>query len=91
MKLLNWTLLSLLVASLLPSAAQAYEPDPVLMTIQGYSPEMVRFTTVQKQRQEWKEPPPPSMTPKELVIHNFIYNDWLGSYDEFGYEIIREP
>ena len=89
MRFLAWALL-VVVTTVGAPFAQAYEPDPVLMTIQGYSPEFVRFSSIQRDRQEWKAPAPPALTPKQRVIRNFLYNDWLGSFDEFGYEIIRE-
>jgi hypothetical protein len=81
---------ALLLGALSALSAFAYEPDPTLMTIQGHSPEMVRFTHVQKNRQEWQAPPPPSLTPKQRLFKNFLYNNWLGSMDEFGYEIVRD-
>ena len=89
MRFLAWFLLAVII-TFGGSSAQAYEPDPVLMTIQGYSPEFIRFSSIQRDRQEWKAPAPATMTPTARVIRNFIYNDWLAAYDEFGYEIIRE-
>ena len=77
---------AMIVGVLLASICQqafAVEPDPVLLRIKGYSPELVRFA-------EWKEPVPQSLTPGQRIIKNIIYNNWLGSMDEFGYEVIRD-
>lgn len=70
--------------------AVAQEPDPMLLKIKGYSPELIRYAGVQRSRQEWKEPPPPSQTPMQRVLHNIYYSKWTDSMDAFGSNIIRD-
>jgi hypothetical protein len=69
--------------------AFGYAPEPDLMKIKGYSPEIIKTTDVQRSRQEWRQPPAPDMTPKERFFHNIYYNNWTGSVDEFGSSVIR--
>ena len=85
---------ALVVAGLIVSAVAlpslAYGPETDLLAIKGYSPETIRVTTTQRSRQEWKEPAPPRRTPVENFWHNLYYNNWTGSFDDFGRSIIRD-
>jgi hypothetical protein len=87
------SLLSALVAMILMGisqpAAHAFAPEPDLMKIKGYSPEVVHTTEIQRSRQEWRNPPAPRLTPFERFLSNIYYNDWTGSLDEFGSQVIR--
>lgn len=80
----------LLLASQLSVAALAMEPTPELLSIKGYSPQMVTTTGIQQDRMEWKQPPPPPRTPWQQFWHNVYTNDWTGSLDPIGYGTIRE-
>jgi hypothetical protein len=80
----------LLLASQLSVAALAMEPNPELLSIKGYSPQMVTTTGIQQDRMEWKQPPPPPRTPWQQFWHNVYTNDWTGSLDPIGYGTIRE-
>jgi hypothetical protein len=68
----------------------AYTPDEELMQVKGYSPELITVTDTQRSRQEWKQPVTPTLSPKQRFLHNIFYNNWTGSVDEFGSQIIRE-
>ncbi|MGE0201074.1 MAG: hypothetical protein AB7P76_08910 [Candidatus Melainabacteria bacterium] len=70
-------------------AAWAYAPEEDLMQIKGYSPEVVELANTQRSRQEWRKPAPPPEKPLEKFFHNIYYNNWTGSFDDFGSEIIR--
>jgi hypothetical protein len=70
--------------------AKAFVPNDDLMNTKGYSPEVIFFTQRQRVRQEWKERPAPVMTPKEKFFHNIYNNQWTGSFDEFGEQILKE-
>jgi hypothetical protein len=83
-------LLTLTFAAVSALSASAQEPDPMLLKIKGYSPELIRYAGVQRSRQEWKEPPPPSQTPMQRVLHNIYYSKWTDSMDAFGSTIIRD-
>jgi len=72
------------------NAARAYAPEPDLMKIKGYSPEIIDVTETQRSRQEWREPPAPTLSPVEKFFHNIYYNNWTGSVDDFGSEVIRD-
>ena len=88
--LIRWTAYSLLLGGLLSAGlANAYAPDDDLMKTKGYSPEMIRMTDVQRSRQEWREPPAPVRSPIQNAFHNVVNNNWTGSFDEFGSNIIR--
>ncbi|MDX2084209.1 MAG: hypothetical protein SFZ03_02335 [Candidatus Melainabacteria bacterium] len=67
----------------------AYAPEADLMKIKGYSPETIQSASLQRSRQEWRQPAPPRMTPKEKFFHNLYYNNWTGGVDDFGSQIIR--
>ncbi len=71
------------------NAAQAYAPENDMLHIKNYSPETVQMISTQRSRQEWREPPAAKRTPMENFFHNIYYNDWTGSYDDFGSTIIR--
>lgn len=71
------------------SASFAYAPEGDLMKIKGYSPDLINTINTQRSRQEWREPPAPRRGPLENAFHNIFWNDWTGSFDEFGSEIIR--
>ena len=74
--------------SVLP--AHAYAPEGELLKIKGYSPEVIQTASVQRNRQEWKEPSAPKMSPTEKFFHNIYYGDWMGPVDQFGSSVIRE-
>ncbi len=78
-----------LSAFLAQGVSQAYAPEDDLLKIKGYSPELIRMTDTQRSRQEWREPQAPVRTPVENAFHNIFYNNWTGSFDEFGSNIIR--
>ncbi|MBX2861024.1 MAG: hypothetical protein KTR14_07305 [Vampirovibrio sp.] len=71
-------------------ASFAYAPEPDVMEIKGYSPEIINTTQVQRNRQEWRKPPAPPMTPREQFFHNIYYNNWIGGVDPFGSQVIRQ-
>ncbi|MBY0403041.1 MAG: hypothetical protein K2X66_04025 [Cyanobacteria bacterium] len=79
----------LLVSVSANSPSFAFAPEPDLLKIKGYSPEVIHTTEVQRSRQEWRVPPVPRLSPMERFLHNIYYNDWVGSLDEFGSQIIR--
>lgn len=90
---INRSIVAIIAGVLLASICQqafAHEPDPMLLRIKGYSPELIRFSNVQRSRQEWKEPVPQALTPIEQFMKNVVSNNWTGSFDEFGYEVIRD-
>ncbi len=70
-------------------AAFAFAPEPDLMKIKGYSPEIINTMQTQRSRQEWRQPPAPVLSPVERFFHNIYYNEWTGSIDEFGSQVIR--
>ena len=83
------------VASILLNAAVAlpalaYAPEPELMQLKGYSPEVVSTAQDQRKRQEWRQLGVQTMTPMERFWHNIMYNNWTGSVDPFGSQILRE-
>lgn len=71
------------------NAAMAFAPEPDLMKIKGYSPEVIYTSQTTRSRMEWRVPPVPTLSPLERFIHNIYYNQWIGSMDEFGSQIIR--
>jgi hypothetical protein len=87
------TVLGLLTVPLclqvLVQAAHAFTPDPELLKIKGYSPAVLRVAEVERARMEWREPPQPLLPPKEKFLQNVMWNEWTGSVDEFGSQIIR--
>ena len=80
----------LLFASQLGITALAFEPNPELLSIKGYSPQIVTTIGIQQDRMEWKQPPPPPGTPWQQFWHNVYTNDWTGSIDPISYGTIRE-
>lgn len=86
--LLLLTTTSLLVV--VSPEAQAYQPEPDLMMVKGYSPATIELTQVQRQRNEWKEPPARIRTPWQQFWYNVWNNDWTGSVDPFGRSVIRQ-
>jgi hypothetical protein len=83
-------LIAVLSAVVLCLPAMAYTPDEELMQVKGYSPELITVTDTQRSRQEWKQPITPVLSPKQRFLHNIFYNNWTGSVDDFGSQIIRE-
>ncbi len=79
-----------LAGTLLAGHALAYAPESDLLKIKGYSPETVDIAATQRNRQEWREPPAPKLTPVGRFFHNIYYGNWTGSMDEFGSSVIRE-
>lgn len=86
----NGFIYSVMLATLLvASSAYAYSPEPELLELKGYSPQTIRVADVQKHRQEWRNAPPPLLSPTKRFFRNIFYNNWVGSMDEFGYGVIR--
>jgi hypothetical protein len=83
-------LLFALAACLMAAPSWAIEPSTDYYKIKGYSPEFIRFANVNQQRMEWKEPPPPPLTPGKQMVRNFVRGRWVESMDPFGYNIIRD-
>jgi hypothetical protein len=71
------------------TVAFGFAPEPDLMKIKGYSPETINITQTQRNKQEWRAPHAPNMSPMERFFHNIYFNDWTGNIDEFGSQIIR--
>lgn len=69
--------------------AFGFAPEPELLKIKGFSPEIISVTETQRSRQEWRVPAPPRMSPMERFFSNIYYNDWIGNVDSFGDYIIR--
>ncbi len=80
----------LLLALLSTGTGWAYAPEPVLLDIKGYSPEIIDTIQTQTDRMEWRQPQPPARTPKERFLHNIFINDWTGNFDPFGSHVLRE-
>jgi hypothetical protein len=70
--------------------AFSYAPEVEQMKIKGYSPMMIKMVQDQRNRQEGRDSVSPTLTPAERFFHNIYYNDWTGSIDNFGSEVIRE-
>ena len=85
----NASIAILLSAFLAQGVSLAYAPEDDLLKIKGYSPELIRMTDTQRSRQEWREPEASVRTPLEHAFHNVFYNNWTGSFDDFGSNIIR--
>lgn len=77
-------------AMILTGPAFAYAPEGDLMKIKGYSPEVIQTASMQRSRQEWKEPSRPTKTTVEKFFHNIYYGNWMGPVDDFGNEVIRD-
>lgn len=69
---------------------QAYPPDATVMCLKGYSPETIRYTVQQQDRQEWREQRLPRRTVWGNIWRNVWTNNWIGSFDEFGNTKFRE-
>jgi hypothetical protein len=79
----------LLAGMAMPNTASALAPEPDLLKIKGFSPEVIQVTETQRSRQEWRTPQAPTLSPMGRFVHNIYYNDWIGSLDAFGDSIIR--
>lgn len=70
--------------------AQAYPPDATVMCLKGYSPQTIRYTIQQQDREEWREQRLPRRTVWGNIWRNVWTNNWIGSFDEFGNTKFRE-
>lgn len=75
---------------LMAGMALAYAPEAELLKTKGYSPEIINTMEAQRSRQEWRQPPAPILSPIKRFMHNIYYNEWTGSIDEFGAQVLRE-
>ena len=81
---------SLIISTAIAPLAHAYAPEAELMQLKGYSPEVISTAADQRKRQEWRQASTPVMTPMEHFWHNVVYNNWTGSVDPFGAQVLRD-
>lgn len=82
-------LLSLFICFLLPSSAFGWSAEGDALRKNGFSPEMVRVSNLQKSRMEQQEPAPPERTMFKQAMWNVVHNDWLAPPYKFGEYIIK--
>ncbi|MBY0449388.1 MAG: hypothetical protein K2X01_02020 [Cyanobacteria bacterium] len=80
---------SALALTVTAGPSRAFAPEPDVMTNKGYSPQLIDFVEDQRDRQEWKPQRPGQLTPRERFLRNIYYNNWTGSVDKFGAQVIR--
>lgn len=69
--------------------AEAYRPDRRIYQTKGYSKELITTAISQQDRQEWRPQTQKKRGPVAQFLHNVVYNEWTGGFDEFGDYRIR--
>jgi hypothetical protein len=84
--------LMLMLVALAPAsfAAEGLHPDADLLSVKGYSGEVIYHTGRQSLRQEWKPQETPYRSKWQQLRRNLWRNDWTGALDEFGSPSLSE-